>query len=229
MSDKAPAWHSEDLGEIAPRILGELQEAKIIRGRPVVAVDADEVLVHFASHFAEYCKDRGNQFSLTEYSLDSALRGPDGEALTREQILPLIWGFIDEQTRWQRAIQGAASAMASLGKDAQVVVLTNAPFKVRDQRIANLADHGISFPVVMNEGGKGRALHWLQDQADAPVAFVDDSPKQIASAAKHAPDVARFHLVGCEMLKPIVAKSDDATHHPHDWAEAEAEIRDHLL
>lgn len=225
---KAPAWHSEDLGAIVPRVLEELEEAKIIRGRPLIAVDADEVLVHFASHFAEYCEERGNSFALTEYSLDSALRGPDGEALTREQILPLIWGFIDEQTRWQRAIQGAAAGLASLAKDAQIVVLTNAPFKVRDQRIENLHEHGMRFPVVMNEGGKGRALQWLQDQADAPVAFVDDSPKQIASAAKHAPDVARFHLVGCEMLKPIVEKSDDATHHPHDWAEAEEAIRAHL-
>lgn len=228
MSEHAPAWHSDDLGGIAPRIMGELQEAKVIRGRPLIAVDADEVLVHFASHFAEYCEARGNNFALTEYSLDTALRGPDGEALTRDQIMPLIWGFIDEQTRWQRAIQGAAAALASLARDAQIVVLTNAPFKVRDQRIANLADHGMAFPVVMNEGGKGRALHWLQDQADAPVVFVDDSPKQIASAAQHAPDVTRLHLVGCDMLKPIVAKSDDATLHPQDWAEAETAIRDHL-
>lgn len=226
---KAPAWHSEDLGEIAPRILAELEEAKIVRGRPLIAVDADEVLVHFASHFAEYCEARGNSFALTEYSLDSALRGPDGQALTREQILPLIWGFIDEQTRWQRAIEGAAAGLASLAPDFQIVVLTNAPFKVRDQRIANLHEHGMRYPVVMNEGGKGRALQWLLDQADAPVAFVDDSPKQIASAAKHAPDVARFHLVGCEMLKPIVVKSDDATHHPHDWVEAEEAIRAYLM
>ncbi len=226
---KAPAWHSEDLGEIVPRVMEELTAAKIQRGRPLIAVDADEVLVHFASHFGEYCEDRGNTFALTEYSLNTALRGPDGAALTREQIMPLIWGFIDEQTRWQRVIQGAAAALASLARDAQIVVLTNAPSKVRAERIANLSDHGMNFPVVMNEGGKGRALKWLQDQADAPVAFVDDSPSQIGSAAKHAPDVARFHLVGCEMLKPIVAKADDATHHPHDWTEAEAEIRAHLL
>lgn len=228
MSKQGPAWHSEDLGEIDPRIMGELQEAKVIRGRPLIAVDADEVLVHFASHFAEYCEERGNSFALSEYSLDTALRGPDGEALTRDQIMPLIWGFIDEQTRWQRAIQGAASALASLTDRAQIVVLTNAPFKVRNQRVANLSDHGMAYPVVMNEGGKGRALAWLQEQADAPVIFIDDSPKQIASAAKHAPDVTRLHLVGCEMLKPIVSKSDDATHHPHDWTEAEATIRDHL-
>ena len=228
MSKEAPAWHSDDLGDIAPRIMGELRDAGIIRGRPLIAVDADEVLVHFASHFAEYCEERGNSFALTEYSLDTALRGPDGEALTRDQIMPLIWGFIDEQTRWQRAIQGASAALASLAKDAQIVVLTNAPFKVRAQRVANLAEHGMAFPVVMNEGGKGRALSWLQEQADAPVMFVDDSPKQIASAAKHAPGVIRLHLVGCEMLKPIVAKSDDATLHPHDWTEAEAAIRDLL-
>ena len=71
--------------------------------------------------------------------------------------------------------------------------------------------------------GEGMIVRTVQ-----PVIFVDDSPKQIASAAKHAPEVARLHLIGCEMIKPIVGKSDDATHHPHDWSEAEATIRDYL-
>ena len=224
MSDK-PAWSSDDLDEIVPRVMGELEEAAIQPGKPVLAVDADEVLVHFASHFAEYCQERGNTFKLVDYNLNNALRGPNGEVLTRDQIMPLIWSFIEEQTRWQRQIAGAAAALTSLAKDAQIVVLTNAPFQVRQERIANLADHGIPFPVVMNEGGKGRALKWIQAQADAPVAFVDDSPAQIRSAAKHAADIGRFHFVGCDMLKPIVAKEDEANHHPNDWAEAEEEIR----
>ncbi|MEM7523874.1 MAG: HAD family hydrolase [Pseudomonadota bacterium] len=225
---KAEAWSTDDPTSLNERVLAELEEAAIAPGRPVIAVDADEVLVHFAEHFGEYCVARGNTFSLTEYRLDTALRGPDGAPLTREEIGPLIWGFIDEQTRWQRAVPGAAAALERLTEVAQIVVLTNAPAKMRADRMANLADLDIPYPVVMNEGGKGRALAWMASRAEAPVVFVDDSAAQHASAAKHAADVTRVHFVGSAMLKPIIGRVDVAHHHPDDWRDAEAAIRSTL-
>ncbi len=217
---KQPNWFAEDMDHIPKRVLSELEAAGVVPGRPVLAVDADEVLVHFAEHFGEYVGDRGLLFELTEYRLGSALKTADGIPLPREQIMPLIWGFIREQTRWQRMIEGAADALSGLADHSQIVVLTNAPAEMRDDRIANLADHGIPYPVVMNEGGKGRALRWLALRAEAPVVFVDDSIEQIGSAAKHAPQVMRLHLVGSAMLKPIIGRADAAQGHPHDWAEA---------
>ncbi|MEM7270416.1 MAG: HAD family hydrolase [Pseudomonadota bacterium] len=223
MSDTA--WHSGDMEDIPVRVLEELEACDIRPGRPLIAVDADEVLVHFAEDFAAYCTARGNTFSLTEYSLDTALRGPDGKPLTRDQIMPLIHGFIDAETHRQRMIEGAAAALERLTDIAQIVVLTNAPHKVRDQRVQNLAGHGMPFPVVMNEGGKGRPLAWMAERAQAPLAFVDDSPAQHGSAAKYAPGVARLQLIGSTMLKPIIGKSDAAQAHPDGWIEAEAAIR----
>lgn len=225
---KAQAWSTDDIGPLNDRVVAELEEAAVTSGRPLIAVDADEVLVHFAEHFRDYCVERGNSFELVEYRLDTALRGPDGQPLTREEIGPLIWGFIEEQTRWQRPILGAAEALASLSEVAQIVVLTNAPAKMRDDRIANLADLGMRYPVVMNEGGKGRALDWLSKRAAAPLAFIDDSAAQHGSAAKHAPQAMRFHLVGSEMLKPIIGEVDVAQAAPADWTEAEAMIRSAL-
>jgi len=143
--------------------------------------------------------------------------------------MPLVWGFIREQTRWQRQIEGAADALSGLAGDSQIIVLTNAPAEMREDRIANLADHGIPYPVVMNEGGKGRALRWMANRAKAPVIFVDDSVEQLASAEKHAPQVMRLHLVGSAMLKPIIGRADAAQAHPHDWDEATALIRQGLL
>ncbi|MGB0504759.1 MAG: hypothetical protein ACPGGK_01060, partial [Pikeienuella sp.] len=73
--------------------------------------------------------------------------------------------------------------------------------------------------------GKGRALSWMAAQADAPVAFVDDSHVQLKSAAKHAPETTRLHLVGSEIVRPIIGPAEDAHHHPADWTECEALIR----
>lgn len=216
---KADAWSTSDAGEMPARVLAELEAAKIEPGRPLVAVDADEVLIHFAAHFKTYCEERGYGFALIEYRLDSALSKPDGARLSRDEISGLIWGFIEERTRRQPPIDGAAAALRSLSAEAQVVVLTNAPSKVRADRIANLAGHGMSYPVVMNEGGKGRALAWLSARARAPVVFVDDSVAQHGSAAKHAPQVMRFHMVAPEILRPIIGEAPGAIRTP-SWLDA---------
>lgn len=211
--------------EINERVLRELEEAEVVRGRPLLVVDADEVLVEFATHFRDYCVEAGYSFNLTEYNLDSALRDRQGRALNREQIAPLIWGFIETHTHEQWEIPGAAAALAELSSLAQIVVLTNAPFKMRAERIANLTGLGMDYPVVMNEGGKGRALRWLADRADAPMAFVDDSVVQIGSAAKHAPEATLLHLVGSELVRNIVEPAEKAHHHPTNWTEAKPLIR----
>lgn len=181
--------------------------------------------MHFAEHFSIFCGARGYRFELTEYRLETALKREDGSPLARDEITPLIWSFIDEETARQPMIDGAAAALESLARDAQIVILTNAPHPVRAARVANLSGHGMDYPVVMNEGGKGRALRWLAARADAPVAFIDDSAIQHESASEKAAHVMRFHLVGSEMLKPIVGRAETAQAHPEDWREAAEMIR----
>lgn len=222
---KAEAWTTDDFDALPERVLGELEAANVEPGRPLIAVDADEVLVHFAHYFKVHCETKGLRFDLTEYRLDTALRHADGTPLTRDEITPLIWEFIELKTRSQPAIDGAAAALRRLEEVAQIVVLTNAPAKVREDRIANLADLGMPWPVVMNEGGKGRALTWLSTRAAAPVAFIDDSVAQHGSAAKHAPQVLRFHMVVPELLKPIIGKTEGAAARSENWEHAEPLIR----
>ena len=68
----------------------------------------------------------------------------------------------------------------------------------------------------------------LASHARAPVFFIDDIPQQLASAADHAPDVKRVHLVGDARLKPLLAPSPHAHHYAEDWPSAEAFIREQL-
>jgi len=186
--------------------------------RPLLAVDVDEVIVGLAGHLAEYARDNGFALRLTGYKLDGALWRADGAEASREEFNTLFRGFFETQTRHQRIYPGVVEALAALSDKAQIVILTNVPFHAREDRVANLAGHGITYPLVANAGPKGPALRWLDDRS-GPMAFIDDSPAQLASSATDAPDVTRIHFVGDRVLRGYLTDIEAAEHRADDWAE----------
>lgn len=204
----------------------QIEAAGLVAGRPLLAVDADEVLVHFAPHLDRWLAGLGWRLALTEYRLDGAIRRADtGEAAGQDQGRALLHRFFDEETHRQEAMAGAAEGLAALAPHAQIVVLTNVPKPARAARVANLAGHGIPFPVIVNEGGKGPALADLARRAAAPVAFIDDSPGQIVSARRHAPAVRRIHFTGSDYLRPVMPVVPEADHSIGDWPSLVALLR----
>jgi hypothetical protein len=199
----------------------------LVAGRPLLVVDADEVLVHLAAHLARFVDTLGYDMNLTVYRLEGALRHRETDTLVDfAGAIALINRFFEEETLAQQPIDGAAEALSLLARSAQVVVLTNVPRHGREARIENLGALGMAYPLVENTGGKGRALAWLADRVDgAPVAFVDDSPNQIESAARRAPQVTRLHFVGAEYVADLIPHCPDANHRVASWAEAEAILR----
>lgn len=186
--------------------------------RPLLAVDVDEVIVGLAGHLGEYAAENGFALRLTEYKLNGALWRADGSEASGEEFRTLFRGFFETQTRHQRVYPGAAEALRTLSARAQVVIVTNVPFHAREDRIANLAGHGIDYPLIANTGPKGPALRWLDDRAGR-MAFIDDSPSQLSSAAADAPDVTRIHFVGDDMLRGHLADVAAAQHKARDWAD----------
>ena len=89
---------------------------------------------------------------------------------------------------------------------------------------ANLDRLGLTYPMVVNSGGKGRALSWLAARAGAPVAMVDDSVRQIESAAKHLPDATRLHFAEAEFIRRIFPGCAHATEQVYDWPGAVAAL-----
>jgi hypothetical protein len=210
--------------------LADLRAVPVERGRPLVAVDCDEVMVAFAGHVTRWLPSTGHEMRLTEYRLEGSMF-PIGEAtpVPFDACIALLDRFFHEETTMQQAIPGAAEALARLARDIQVVILTNAPRFARTDRAVNVRALGMDYPLVVNTGGKGRALEWLRRKAGAPVAFIDDSPQQLAHAARHAPDVTRIHFVGAPHLTEILRESPEAHSRAHDWAEAEEQVRAALL
>jgi len=211
---------------LVPRVLEQLRAVPVERGRPLLAVDADEVLVYLADHLARWLPSVGFRMRLTQYQLEGSIFPADrDEPVPFDDCLTLIDRFFDAETLNQQPLPGAAVALERLAGAAQVVVLTNVPRRARELRRQNLAALGMGYPLVENAGGKGKALAWLAAKAAAPAAFVDDSLRQHESAARRAPEATRVHFVGASHLRRILPDSPAAHHRVEDWAECEAVLR----
>ena len=198
-------------------VLPQLEALQLDRDRPLLAVDVDEVLVNLAGHLTEFAQSQRLTLKLTEYKLEGALYRHDGTAASKDEFSNLFKLFFETQTIHQRLYAGAPEALHALSAEAQIVILTNVPAYASSDRIVNLRGHGIEYPFVANEGPKGGPLRWLSERVDAPIAFIDDSPSQLQSAADLAPDVTRIHFVGNEMLRGFLGNVDAAEHHADSW------------
>ena len=56
-----------------PEVLAQLRALPIVPGRPLLAVDADEVLVYLAEHLARYLPTIGFRIRLTQYQLEGSI------------------------------------------------------------------------------------------------------------------------------------------------------------
>lgn len=211
---------------LAPETLSQLRAVPVTPGRPLVAVDVDEVLVVFVDHLSRFIRTLGFEMRLVTYQLEGSMfpLGSD-DPLPFDDCIQLINRFFRAETEAQQAIEGGAAALERLAADAQVVILTNVPRHATAARRRNLDALGIAHPLVVNSGGKGRAMAWLAAKAAAPVAFIDDSVKQIESVAKHVPGSVRVHFAWADFIDRIFPECAHATHRVRSWKAAEAALR----
>ncbi len=223
MNDK-PADHG-----VAPATMAQLRTLEIERGRPLVVVDVDDCLAIYVEHLDRFMQGIGYDLRLESYELEGSMfRTGSDEPLPFNECLEIIFRFFREECLHQQLMPGASQALHSLAGDAQIVILTNVPEIAGEARRQNMAGHGIPWPVVVNTGGKGRAMAWLAEAAGAPTAFVDDSVRQIESVANYAPDVIRLHFAGAETVRRLSPDCAAATCQVRDWAEAETVLRERL-
>ena len=194
--------------------------------RPLVISDCDEVLLHMITHFRDYLgEEHAVDFAWEGGSfVNSMRRQATGEALTEAEMWELLNAFFDTEMHRQTAIPGAVEAMAELGKNADVVILTNLQDHRAERRAQQLADLGIHARVFTNQGPKGPALKRIIEEFGATrVAFIDDIAGHHASVAQDAPQVTRMHLMGEPAVAPHVAcafTAGDAHARIDTWAEA---------
>ena len=202
-----------------PVTRARIDALKIDADRPILAVDADEVIVHWARDFAAWAEPQGYSYDHGQYRLEAALRHVDGAALPDEQVERMATRFVDAHTHCQKPVEGAVAALKELSGRYCVIVLTNVPFRAWEARETNMAALGIDAPVIANAGGKGAALAHLAARTGRGIAFIDDNPDQIASAAEAAPGVTRIHFAGCTLVRGAITRAPTAHHYPETWPE----------
>ncbi|MFN4143425.1 hypothetical protein [Aestuariivirga sp.] len=201
-------------------------ETLAFTGRPLVICDVDEVVVHFTRDFEDYLAAQDLLLDTSSFALNGNVRcRRTGAPAPDEHVARLISSFFDERTRHMQPIDGAVDSLLTIGETADVVLLTNLPHTAGDHRRANLAGHGLPFPVVTNSGPKGPAIRDILRRARQPAVFIDDSPSYIASCFEHAPEVHLVHFLHDERFARHVEPLGFVSLRTASWDEA----RPHIL
>ena len=205
---------------ISEPTLAQIANLQLRSNRPLVICDVDEVVVHFTRDFEDFLDGLGLWLDTSISLFSSNIRNQKTRILlSPEEIEKTVVQFFAERTLDMQTIEGAVEALHSIGKSADVIMLTNLPHEAGDDRRANLAGHGLNFPVVTNSGPKGPAIQKIASQVSAPVVFIDDSPGFITSAFHHAPDVHLIHFLHDERYARLVAPLDFVSLRTNTWQE----------
>ena len=202
--------------------------ARVVPGRPLIVVDADEVLLRFVDGLDRFLRERGLFLDLASYRLHGNVKRIDDLSPLLDVEVTALLDEFREALDWLEPVDAAQEVLGRLSNRASVVVLTNITPNQAQARVRNLEALGFDFPVVANSGLKGPALRQLANRAAATTFFIDDIPQHLASAAEHAPDVVRIHLIGDARLKGLLAPCELAHLYAEDWRAAGEFIEGYL-
>lgn len=190
--------------------------------RPLLISDCDEVLLHMIGHFAEWLDEAHElDFALDVPGFREAIRDREGRPVAAERVRPLLDLFFESEMHRQNVVPGAAAALAAIGREADIVILTNIGDQYQAGRVAQLEAFDIRHRVLCNRGGKGRpVLELIEDMRPSAAVFIDDLAVHHESVANHAPEVRRLHMVA----EPRLAAHTPPAPHAHaridDWDRA---------
>ena len=210
---------------MTPNTKKQISNLNIDPNLPLMIFDADEVLVHFAEPFATYIKKHNHRLHLTGYRLDNAIKKADtDEVADPDTAKDLVWGFINDETKSQPAAKGAPQALKKLQAYGQIIILSNVPHSVHDDRVANLKSLNMDYPLISNEGMKGPAVKEILRNHKAQSFFIDDNPYQVESVYNDNQQTVCVHFSVCDLVKPYMPKAVGASIEPTSWQDLVSQL-----
>ncbi len=205
--------------------LTQASDLKIDPARPLLIVDVDEVLALFMHGFGRFLAGRGYEFRVDKFALFQNIYEPG--ALAHLDIA-IGRGLFDDFFRFAAEdidpAPGAADSLAVLGREATIVVLTNAPDFAREARARWLLRHGMDYPMIINAGLKGEAVASLAARTPRPTAFIDDLVHNLNSVEASAPAVHRFQMVADPRLRPLAPAAPERHRRFDDWPDLQVAV-----
>ena len=203
----------------------QIEALALSPGRPLLIVDADEVLFYFMRGLERFLEGRKLYFDWQSYALHGNIRRRlDDSPVEAEELHLLLQRFFADATEELEPVDGAAAVLQRLKHHMQVIVLSNVPVLARQARERALARHGMDFPLIANSGPKGPAVVELLRRVPGAAVFIDDIPHNHASVAKLAPEVHRLHYVADTRLAALLGPAPDCHYRATSWDE----IQDHV-
>jgi hypothetical protein len=189
--------------------------------KPLLICDADEVLLHFALPFGTFLDEHGYTLALRSFALTGNITARNSTIpLEAAKVSALVEAFFADRIELCPAVEGAADALQSLAEFSDIVILTNIAHEHAPRRAQALADLGMPYPVVSNQGAKGPAVQKLCQDREHPIVFIDDMPHHHHSVAKIAPHVQRVHFIASPALQAVAPEVPAAHARFHSWAQA---------
>ena len=213
------------MNEPEPEIKQQIESLALESSKPLIIVDADEVLFLFVQGFERFLTEKGLWLDLQSFALAGNVkeietnRVLDGEEVRRE-----IKSFFARATHLMDPVPGAADALASLNRRASIVILSNLPTAQRDMREDALRRHGMPYPVVANTGLKGAAVRYMLPTPDHHVVFIDDIPHNLDSVRQAVPHATLVHFVADPRLAAMLDRAESCDHRIDTWPETSAII-----
>ena len=109
----------------------QINKATLLKDKPLLITDADEVLLNFVKCFEIYLEKKGFWYDLTSYALFGNIKqkGTD-EVLSNEVILEYLDDFFRTESKDITFVEGSIHFINKLlDSNFQILVLTNIPFK----------------------------------------------------------------------------------------------------
>jgi hypothetical protein len=209
-----------------PAIESQIRAVGIKADRPLVVCDVDEVVVHFLRGFEAFLGANGLWLDPASFALNGNVRRLESnEPVSTAELGELITRFFTERARQLEPIEGAHEALSSLARTAQVVLLSNIPAAFRDDRLANLAEHGFAYPLVINQGPKGPAVKTMIERHASTLVFIDDVPNYITSVAEHCPAAGIVHFLQDQRFARHVERLECVSLRTDNWRDAHDHIQ----
>ncbi len=193
--------------------------------RPLLVLDVDDVLLEFIRPFPRFLNERGFHLTIASFRLTGNVAEREtGRLAEQAEVWDLLDEFFHNQAAWQEMTEGAAEALAQLGRSAEIVMLTAMPHRHRFTRRTHLDALGLHYPLLTTEMAKGPAVARLRGKRKRPVAFVDDQPPNHVSVRQSVSDAHLFHLMADNSLREFLPPLPDDLHVVRDWREATPRI-----
>jgi len=199
------------------RTYPKLTTYKVIKEKPLIVCDADEVIFDFMNSFEKYLHTKNLYFNWKSYALEGNIINNNNEALNKGQITNIINNFFQSKTESMNLVKGVVDSLQILSRKYNIIILSNIPIQFYEKRKIALKKYKINFPFFANTGPKGKAVKYISDIHKGEIWFIDDSPYQIRSVKLEEKNIKTILFVGNNKLEALIKSKRHCDHFSNKW------------